>query len=68
MAIAEEFGGGGTTDFRFNQVIGEELAAAGNRWGPATASRLHNDITTPYFIEYLNDEQTQRWLPGVCLG
>ena len=67
MAIAEEYGGGGTTDFRFNQVIGEELAAAGIG-GAGNGITLHNDITTPYFIEYLNDEQTQRWLPGVASG
>ena len=29
MAIPEEFGGGGTADFRFNAIIAEELAAVG---------------------------------------
>ena len=29
MAIAEEFGGGGVDDFRFNAVINEELATHG---------------------------------------
>ncbi len=67
MAIAEEFGGGGTADFRFNQVIAEELAAAGIG-GAGLGLTLHNDITTPYFVEYLNDEQSQRWLPGIASG
>ncbi len=67
MAIAEEFGGGGTSDFRFNQVIAEELAAAGIG-GAGLGLTLHNDITTPYFIEYLNDEQSRRWLPGIASG
>ena len=67
MTIAEEFGGGGTDDFRFNQVIAEELAAAGIG-GAGLGLTLHNDITTPYFVEYLNDEQSQRWLPGIASG
>jgi alkylation response protein AidB-like acyl-CoA dehydrogenase len=67
LAIAEEFGGGGTSDFRFNQVIAEELAAAGIG-GAGLGLTLHNDITTPYFVEYLNEEQSQRWLPGVASG
>ena len=29
---------------------------------------LHNDITTPYFIEYCTDEQRARWLPGIASG
>ena len=29
MAVPEQYGGGGTNDFRFNTVIAEELAAAG---------------------------------------
>ncbi|MFK7918841.1 MAG: acyl-CoA dehydrogenase family protein [Ilumatobacter sp.] len=67
MAIPEEFGGGGTSDFRFNQVIAEELAAAGIG-GAGLGLTLHNDITTPYFVEYLNDEQRQRWLAGIASG
>ena len=29
MAVPEEYGGGGSEDFRFNVVLAEELAAAG---------------------------------------
>jgi len=67
MAIAEEHGGGGNTDFRFNAVIGEELAAAGVG-GAGLGITLHNDITTPYFIEYCNEEQAARWMPGIASG
>ena len=67
MAVPEQYGGGGTKDFRFNAVICEELAAAGIS-GAGLGLTLHNDITTPYFIEYCNDEQAQRWLPGVASG
>jgi alkylation response protein AidB-like acyl-CoA dehydrogenase len=67
MAIPERFGGGGTTDFRFNQIISEELAGAGIG-GAGLGLTLHNDITTPYFIEYCDDEQSARWLPGIASG
>lgn len=67
MAVPEQYGGGGTKDFRFNAVIAEELAAAGVS-GAGLGITLHNDITTPYFVEYCNDEQAQRWLPGIASG
>jgi alkylation response protein AidB-like acyl-CoA dehydrogenase len=67
MAIPEQYGGGGTTDFRFNTIIAEELAYAGTG-GCALGLTLHNDITTPYFLSYCTDEQKQRWLPGIADG
>ena len=67
MAIPEAHGGGGTTDFRFNAVIADELARA-NVGGGGLGLTLHNDITTPYFVEYCNDEQAARWLPGIASG
>jgi len=67
MSIPEEFGGGGSDDFRFNQVVGEELAYAGIG-GAGLGLTLHNDITTPYFLDVCNDEQHQRWLPGIAGG
>jgi alkylation response protein AidB-like acyl-CoA dehydrogenase len=67
MAIPERFGGGGTKDFRFNVVIAEEFARAGIG-GSGLGMTLHNDVTTPYFLEYCNDEQAQRWLPGIASG
>lgn len=67
MQVPEQFGGGGTTDFRFNQVLGEELAMAGTG-GAALGITLHNDICLPYFLHLTNDEQKQRWLPGIASG
>ena len=67
IAVPEQYGGGGTRDFRFNQVIAEEFAHAGIG-GAGLGLTLHNDVVTPYFLEYCNDEQAQRWLPGIAAG
>lgn len=67
MAVPGAFGGGGSTDFRFNAIISEELARA-NMGGAGLGLTLHNDITTPYFLEYCNDEQAARWFPGIASG
>ncbi|MDG1266686.1 MAG: acyl-CoA dehydrogenase family protein [Ilumatobacter sp.] len=67
MAIPEAFGGGGVKDFRFNAVLNEEVARL-NLGGGGLGMMLHNDITTPYFIEYCTDEQRARWLPGIASG
>ena len=67
MAVPEQHGGGGSDDFRFNAIIAEELAKRGIN-GAGLGLTLHNDIVTPYFIEYCNDEQADRWLPGIASG
>ena len=67
MAVPEEYGGAGVSDFRYNAVIGYESGAAGaftSLLGPS----LHTDIVLPYLLEYCTEEQKQRWLPGVASG
>jgi alkylation response protein AidB-like acyl-CoA dehydrogenase len=67
MAVPEAYGGNGEPDFRLNQIVGEESAAAGLT-GPGLAITLHNDICLPYFLEYCTEEQRDRWLPGIASG
>ena len=67
MAIPEEYGGGGVEDFRFNAIVGEEFAHAG-AGAVGLGLTLHNDICLPYFLSLANDEQKQRWLPGIASG
>ncbi len=67
LAVPEEYGGGGTTDFRFNQIITEEFEMAGVG-AAGSGIGLHNDVCLPYFLEYCTDEQRRRWLPGLCSG
>ena len=65
--IPEQYGGAGVDDFRFNVVLGEELFRL-SLGGLAVGVTLHNDVCLPYFLEYCNDEQKQRWLPGIADG
>ena len=67
MAVPEKFGGGGVDDFRFNQVLDEQIAYAGIG-GAGLGISLHNDICLPYFLTYCTPEQQQRWLPGIASG
>jgi alkylation response protein AidB-like acyl-CoA dehydrogenase len=67
MSVPERHGGAGVDDFRFNVVIGEEAALAGV-WGFGLGLTLHNDVCLPYLLSYGNDEQHERWLPGVAAG
>jgi alkylation response protein AidB-like acyl-CoA dehydrogenase len=67
IAVPEAYGGGGVEDFRFAQAMAEQVSFAGV--GPAAMGiGLHNDTCLPYFLTYANDEQKQRWLPGIVSG
>jgi alkylation response protein AidB-like acyl-CoA dehydrogenase len=67
MAIPEEYGGGGVSDFRFNQALDEQIALAGIT-GTGLGISLHNDTCLPYFLSFANEEQKRRWLPGIASG
>ena len=67
MAVPEEFGGSGVDDFRYSQVIAEELQYAGVA-AAGLGLTLHTDICLPYFMSLANDEQRARWLPGIASG
>lgn len=63
--VAEEFGGPGVDDFRYNVIVSEEQARAGAN-GPGFS--VHSDIIVPYISSIANDEQKRRWLPGTVTG
>ena len=63
--VPEQYGGGGTEDFRFNAVVAEEQSAAGAS-GPFFT--LQNDILAPYLTGLTTQEQKERWLPGFARG
>ena len=67
LDVPEVYGGSGVSDFGYSAIIAEELAKAGVVSAGAGIG-LHNDIVLPYFLEYGNEEQKQRWLTGMCAG
>ncbi len=67
LTVPEQYGGGGTDDYRFAAVMQEEVSYTGVI-GSANGFTLHNDIVLPYFIGLCNDEQKARWLPRMVTG
>ena len=67
LTVPEQYGGGGTDDYRFAAVMQEEVSYTGVI-GSANGFTLHNDIVLPYFIGLCDDEQKARWLPRMVSG
>jgi alkylation response protein AidB-like acyl-CoA dehydrogenase len=65
VSLPEELGGAGG-DFRFNAVMGEELAAAGLAY--ASSFGIHTDVVAPYLLELTDAGQRERWLPRFVSG
>ena len=67
MEVPEQYGGNGVADWRFNVVLAEAAVRAGV--GDAIAGpMLHSDVVLPYLMASADEEQKQRWLPGVASG
>lgn len=66
LAMPAEYGGAGLADFRFNQVLGEGLAAASLAVNSALC--LGVDVVAPYLLELTDDEQKRRYVPDFCAG
>ncbi|MCW2654619.1 MAG: acyl-CoA dehydrogenase domain protein [Mycobacterium sp.] len=65
MPIPEEFGGSGIVDYRYNVVLQEEAARA---MVTLSTVRTQLDVILPYFLHYTDEEQRQRWFPGLAAG
>ena len=61
----ERYGGAGISDFRFDQIVAEELLAGGD---PGLYIALHNRIVAPYIQRFGTEEQRQRFLPAAVSG
>jgi len=67
ISVPEEFGGGGSKDFRFSAIMSEEIGYAGIV-GSGHGFSCHSDIVLPYILNLGTNEQKKRWLPGMALG
>ncbi len=65
MWADEKYGGAGVADFRYEQILMEELTLHGEAgfflW-------LHSRLVAPYIDEFGTEEQKQRWLPKCVSG
>ncbi|SDL13674.1 acyl-CoA dehydrogenase family protein [Arthrobacter sp. ok362] len=67
LAVPEEFGGMGMSDFRFRAVLDEEFAKS-NHLAVGLAFHLHDDLVLPHLLAYGSDDLKARWLPGMVSG
>ncbi len=63
MWADEAYGGAGVDDFRFDQILTEELVGESGFF-----LSLHNRIVGPYFAKFGTDEQKARFMPGIVSG
>ena len=66
LRIPEQYGGGGSDDYRFSAVLGEEMSKVSV--GIASCMGIHTDVVAPYLLELTTQEQKERWLPRYCTG
>ncbi len=67
LAVPEEHGGMGLTDYRFRAVLDEELVRQG-ALGVALALHLNDDWVLPHLLAHGTGEQQRRWLPRILTG
>jgi alkylation response protein AidB-like acyl-CoA dehydrogenase len=67
MQVPEKYGGSGVADFRYNNIVVQELCRA-DLYAAGVGMTLHTDVCLPYFLDYCTEEQKQRWLPGIASG
>ncbi|WP_420830034.1 acyl-CoA dehydrogenase family protein [Croceicoccus hydrothermalis] len=61
----EKYGGAGIDDLRFDQIIVEENMRYGDI---GFYINLHNDLVAPYIHKLCNQEQKDRFMPGIVSG
>jgi alkylation response protein AidB-like acyl-CoA dehydrogenase len=64
MWAGEAYGGAGMEDYRYDQILIEELLHVESGFFLA----LHNRVVGPYLNNLATDEQKARWLPGCVSG
>jgi len=64
--VPTELGGPGC-DFKYNAIVGEEIAYGGYA-GPLSDFSVHSDVCAGYLLHFGSPEQKQRWLPRMVSG
>ena len=67
MSTPEEYGGGGEMDFRYNQVLNEELTQADCGSIVVSFGTL-NDLVAPYLAKFASEELKQKYLAPMNAG
>ena len=67
LHVPEQYGGAGLSDYRFRNVVQEELAGCFAA-SLSSSFSLQDDIASPYVVELGTPEQCERWLPGMAAG
>ncbi|QJY47474.1 acyl-CoA dehydrogenase family protein [Pseudonocardia broussonetiae] len=67
LAVPEEHGGAGETDYRYRMVVNEEVARVGATAFGMTLG-LQDDLVLAYLLDLTTDEQKERWLEPFARG
>ncbi|MEU3607624.1 acyl-CoA dehydrogenase family protein [Streptomyces sp. NPDC035033] len=65
FGIPEEYGGPGETSYKYQAIITEEAARVGVMLGHYG---LSTGMVLPYLLDLANEEQKERWFPGIASG
>ena len=63
--LDEAYGGSGLTDFRWEQIVAEEIGYIGEA---GLYPSFHSSIVAPYIAQHGTDEQKRRFLPAAAAG
>ncbi|WP_020108048.1 acyl-CoA dehydrogenase family protein [Nocardia sp. 348MFTsu5.1] len=67
LAVPEQYGGPGETDYRYRVVIQSEIARVGAS-ALQSGFSTNDDIVLNYLLRHADAEQRERWLPGFATG
>jgi alkylation response protein AidB-like acyl-CoA dehydrogenase len=67
LAVPEEYGGAGETDYRYRMVVNEEVARVGATSFGMTLG-LQDDLVLAYLLDLTTEEQKKRWLVPFAEG
>ena len=67
LAVPEQYGGAGETDYRYRMVVNEEAARIGATSFNMTLG-LQDDLVLAYLLDLTTEEQKQRWLTRFAQG